>query len=72
MRYVVARWSYSPAILSWEFWNEVVNFDALVRFGTIDEADLGLFLHTDSIDEAYEFLVKELTEHALGIPGPVL
>ncbi len=55
-----------------EYWDEVVNFDALVRFGTIDAEDLGLFLHTDSIDEAYEFLVKELTEHALGIPGPVL
>lgn len=23
LRYTVARWSYSPAILSWEFWNEV-------------------------------------------------
>ncbi|MCH5373543.1 MAG: hypothetical protein JJ992_06170, partial [Planctomycetes bacterium] len=23
LRYIVARWSYSPAILSWEFWNEV-------------------------------------------------
>jgi len=23
LRYLVARWSYSPAVLSWEFWNEV-------------------------------------------------
>ncbi len=23
LRYIVARWSYSPAVLSWEFWNEV-------------------------------------------------
>ncbi len=23
LRYIVARWSHSPAILSWEFWNEV-------------------------------------------------
>ena len=29
LRYVVARWSYSPYILSWEWWNEVdhANFD---------------------------------------------
>lgn len=23
LRYIVARWSYSPAIFSWQFWNEV-------------------------------------------------
>ncbi|MBI3922683.1 MAG: DUF5060 domain-containing protein [Armatimonadetes bacterium] len=23
LRYIIARWSYSPAVLSWEFWNEV-------------------------------------------------
>lgn len=23
MRYIVARWEYSPNIMSWEFWNEV-------------------------------------------------
>jgi hypothetical protein len=23
LRYIVARWSHSPAVMSWEFWNEV-------------------------------------------------
>ena len=23
LRYIVARWSYSPAVFSWQFWNEV-------------------------------------------------
>ncbi|MDJ0948431.1 MAG: LOG family protein [Alphaproteobacteria bacterium] len=55
-----------------EYWNQVINFDALVEHGTIDGGDTALFLHTDSVDEAYDFLVQELTEHALGIPGPVL
>ena len=31
LRYIVARWSYSPAVFSWQFWNEVSacnDFDA--------------------------------------------
>jgi uncharacterized protein (TIGR00730 family) len=55
-----------------EYWDAVLNFDALVKFGTISAEDLQLFHRTDSIDEAYAIIVKGLTEHALGIPGPVL
>jgi uncharacterized protein (TIGR00730 family) len=55
-----------------EYWNEVVNFDALVRHGTVSAEDLNLFHRTDSVDEAYDWLVRELTEHALGNPGAVL
>jgi uncharacterized protein (TIGR00730 family) len=55
-----------------KFWNDVVNFDALVRYGTISPQDAGLFHRTDSVDEAYEIVTRGLTEHALGSPGPVL
>jgi uncharacterized protein (TIGR00730 family) len=55
-----------------DYWNEVINFDALVRHGTISAEDLDLFHRTDSVDEAYEWLVRELTEHALGNPGATL
>ncbi|HLJ20534.1 MAG TPA: LOG family protein, partial [Stellaceae bacterium] len=55
-----------------KFWNDVVNFDALVRYGTISPEDAHLFHMTDSIDEAYELITRGLTEHALGSPGPVL
>jgi len=55
-----------------EYWNEVINFDALVRHGTISAEDLNLFHRTDSVDEAYDWLVRELTEHALGNPGATL
>jgi len=51
------------------FWDEVVNLDALVRFGTIDAADLNLFHKTDSVDEAFEFITGELTEKGLPLPG---
>jgi uncharacterized protein (TIGR00730 family) len=55
-----------------EFWRDVINFDALVRDGTISAADLKLMYHTDSVDDAYDFIVRNLTENALGQPGPML
>lgn len=27
LRYIVARWAYSPAIMAWELWNEIVNVE---------------------------------------------
>jgi hypothetical protein len=55
-----------------KYWDEVINFDALVKYGTIGPADLDIFHRTDSLDEAYDIITKGLTENALGSPGPVL
>jgi uncharacterized protein (TIGR00730 family) len=55
-----------------KYWNEVLNFEALVRYGTISPGDPELFHRTDSIDEAYEIIVRGLTENALGSPGAQL
>jgi uncharacterized protein (TIGR00730 family) len=55
-----------------KYWDEVLNFDALVKYGTISAEDLGLFHRTDSIDEAYDIITRGLTENALGSPGAVL
>ena len=55
-----------------DFWDAVVDFDALVRFGTIDAADPGLFFRTDSVGEAFDIITRELTEHALPAPGASL
>jgi hypothetical protein len=55
-----------------KFWNEVVNFDALVRYGTISPEDVSLFHRTDSMDEAYDLITRGLVEDALGSPGAVL
>jgi predicted Rossmann-fold nucleotide-binding protein len=55
-----------------EYWREVLDFDALVRHGTIDARDLGLVHRTDSVDDAYDWIVLQLAEHALGQPGPML
>jgi uncharacterized protein (TIGR00730 family) len=55
-----------------KYWDEVINFDALVKYGTISPGDLDIFHRTDSLDEAYDVITKGLTENALGSPGPVL
>ena len=43
-----------------EFWNEVVNFDALVRHGMIDADDLRLFQFADDPATALSLLQAEL------------
>ena len=54
------------------YWREVVDFDALVRHGTIDARDVDLVYRTDSVDAAYDWVIRQLAEHALGQPGPML
>jgi uncharacterized protein (TIGR00730 family) len=52
-----------------KYWNEVVNFDALVKYRTINAADLDLFLRTDSVDEAFSYVTKRLVSQAIDKPG---
>ena len=51
------------------FWKEVLNFDALVKYGMISEADLDLFQYADDVDTAFSVLTAGLTEHYLK-PAP--
>ena len=55
-----------------EYWEEVINFEALIRHGTIDREDLQLFHRTDSVDEAFGIVTRHLTEHALAERGAIL
>jgi uncharacterized protein (TIGR00730 family) len=55
-----------------EYWRQVVNFDALVRYGTISARDLELVHRTDSVDDAYDWVIQQLARHSLGQPGPML
>jgi hypothetical protein len=55
-----------------EYWKQVINFDALADHGTIDREDIELMHRTDSVDEAYDWIVKQLAEKALGQPGATL
>ncbi len=45
-----------------EFWEQAVNWDALVEWDVIDRQDLDLFRVVDSVDEAFAFLTTELTQ----------
>ncbi len=52
-----------------EFWDKVINFDALVEFGTIGPQDAKIFYRCDTVEDAYDYIVRELTDYALAIPG---
>ena len=55
-----------------EYWREVIDFDALASHGMINDEDIGLVHRTDSVDEAYEWIVRQLSEKALAQPGATL
>src|SRR5213082_736653 len=52
-----------------EYWREVIDFDALARHGTIDAKDIELVYRTDSVDDAYDWIVAQLAEKALAQIG---
>ena len=52
-----------------DYWNEVINFQALARHGVINPEDVDLVHRTDSVDDAYDFLVRHLARESLDKPG---
>jgi uncharacterized protein (TIGR00730 family) len=48
-----------------EFWNEVLNFNALVKHGMIAESDLNLFRFADTPETALHLLKEGLTSYYL-------
>src|SRR2546421_7061184 len=55
-----------------EYWRQVIDFDALARHGTIDAEDIELVHRTDSVDDAYDWIVAQLAKKALAQPGATL
>ncbi len=53
------------------FWKEILNFDALVKYGMISEEDLQLFQFADTPDDAVRLLVDGLTEYYLKPKEPL-
>lgn len=53
-----------------DYWDKVLNLEALVEFGAINAADLNLIHRTDSVDAAFTYITDELCRHALPNPGP--
>jgi uncharacterized protein (TIGR00730 family) len=58
-----------------KYWKEVLNFEALVRHGTIDREDLNLFQYADNPETALAILQEQLTKYFLEpekpLPEPV-
>jgi len=44
-----------------EFFSKIINFDMLLDHGFISKEDKELFILTDSVDEAFEHIVKHIT-----------
>ena len=47
-------------IYGMDYWNEIIDFQSMVRWGTIDENDLSLLYFSDSVEDAYSYLIKHL------------
>ena len=43
-----------------KYWNDVMNIPKMVEWGTISEKDLEMFIVTDDVEEAFQYLVTEL------------
>lgn len=48
-----------------QYWKEIVNFDALVKYGMISPEDLNLFQYADDPETAFELLKTDLLAHAM-------
>ncbi|MFH1593888.1 MAG: LOG family protein [Candidatus Omnitrophota bacterium] len=57
---------HMPVILyGKDYWEKVLNFSEMVKWGTIDRQDLSLFRTCDTVDDAFKYLQRELTKHYL-------
>jgi len=52
-----------------EYWDKVVHFEPMVEFGTISPEDLNLFHRSDTVDDAFRYIVHELETHLHAKPG---
>ncbi len=48
-----------------EYWNRIINFDAMVEYMVISQEDLKLIHFSDTPEEAFEYLKDRLTEYFL-------
>ncbi len=55
-----------------EFWSKVLHFEPLVEAGTISPTDTDLFFQTDSVDEAFDYLVGKLEKQGMEVTEPTL
>jgi len=55
---------YVPIVLfGSDFWNTLFNFKGFLDWGVVTQAELDMFKIIDDVDEANEYLIRELTSH---------
>ncbi|MDP2653972.1 MAG: LOG family protein [Candidatus Omnitrophota bacterium] len=53
---------YMPIVLyGKDYWNDILDFQAMQRWGVISKEDLDLFRVFDDVDSAFKYLTEELT-----------
>ena len=55
-----------------KYWNSIINFEGLVANGMINRNDLNLFTMCDTIDDAYNVIVKHLSKYYTKEKEPVV
>lgn len=46
-----------------EYWGQIIDFKAMIRFGVIGEKDLELIKFCDTVEDAFNYLKEELTKY---------
>ena len=52
-----------------EFWDDIINFEAFVKWGVVAQHDLEIFFKTDSVDEAFDYVTGKLEKLYLSDKG---
>jgi uncharacterized protein (TIGR00730 family) len=53
-----------------EYWNQIINFEAMAQHGMINREDLKLIHHVDDVHSAFEFLKRNLPQKKIeGVPS---
>src|SRR3546814_3946117 len=49
------------ALFGVDYWDKVVDLEAMAEFGTISPAELDLLFKNESVDEAFKYVTEDLT-----------
>ena len=63
------RKSMPVVLFGTEFWDDIIHFDALERWGVISPQDRNIFYKTDSVDDAFAYLTGKLEKLYLSAKG---
>ena len=55
---------YVPTVLfGSDYWKKVINFEAMIDYGTISRSDLDFFQYSDSVEDTFNYITQELNTH---------